>query len=357
MTNQENKQKPVLAISVGDLNGIGPEIIIKTFSDKRILEFCTPVIFANHSVIGYHKKALSGIRFNYNSIEDLSKIKEGFVNVFIAWEERVNITMGQPNPENATYTLQSLKQAYKAVQDGYASGIVTAPINKKTLQEAGFNFPGHTEFLAEPYENTEPLMFFTSSLLKVACLTGHIPLSEVTGQITSAKVHSTITTIQKSLENDFLIDHPKIAVLGVNPHAGEEGTLGNTEQEIIIPEIEKLQGKNYFIKGPYPADSFFGTGMYRKFDATLAMYHDQGLLPFKTLAFDEGVNYTAGLPIVRTSPDHGTGYGIAGNNEADESSFRNAVTEACQIIRNRKISKEAGENPLQTKFKKEKERS
>lgn len=353
--SEEITHKPKLAISIGDLNGIGPEVIIKTFADKRMLNFCTPVIFANHSVIGYHKKALSGLRFNYNSIHDLSKIKEGFVNVFITWEEKVNMTMGQPNSENASYTYLSLQKALESVREGYTEGLVTAPINKKMLQEAGFNFPGQTEYLADPFPGIDPLMLFLSPLLKVGCLTGHIPLSNVSASITSEKLTSAITTLEKTLVNDFFIEKPNIAVLGLNPHAGEEGTIGEEETEIISPVIEKFQQNNSFIRGPYPADGFFASGFFKHFDAVLAMYHDQGLLPFKALAFEEGVNFTAGLPVVRTSPDHGTGYGIAGKNQADEASFRNAVTEACQIIKNRNAGKEAEKAPLETKRKKEKE--
>jgi 4-hydroxythreonine-4-phosphate dehydrogenase len=355
MTTEEQQKKPVLAISTGDLNGIGPEVIIKTFADQRILNYCTPVIFASNPVIAYHKNPLNNIRFNFNLAKRPDRFEEGKVNLYPVWNDRVNMMLGHPSEEVAEYTYLSLEKAATAVIDGYADALVTAPVNKKILQSAGFNFPGHTEYLASLFSDKMPLMFFLSEELKLACCTGHLPLKDVAGSITRDLVKEKIRLLNDSLQQDFLIEKPRIAVLGLNPHAGEEGLLGEEEKNVIEPAIEDCKNENMLVMGPYPADGFFGSKMYAKFDATLAMFHDQGLAPFKLLAFGEGVNYTAGLPMVRTSPDHGTGYGIAGKDQADPASFRNAVLKACRIIHNRKISFDISANPLQTRMKKQKE--
>lgn len=337
--------KPVIGISCGDLNGIGIEVIIKTFADLRILEQCTPVIFASTKLINFYRKFLPDVNFNYQSIKDFSKINHKQINIFSCWEEEVSITPGQLNETGGQYAVQSLVAAVDALKQGHIDGLVTAPIHKNNVQSAEFNYTGHTPFLRDAAEATDVLMLLYTSELRVGVVTEHVPLKDVTKYITKDAILSKLNILYQSLRRDFGIDKPKIAVLGLNPHAGDEGLIGKEEEQIIKPAIKEAQ-QNMIVYGPYSADAFFARQSYLQFDAVLAMYHDQGLIPFKTIAGGEGVNFSAGLSFVRTSPDHGTGFDIAGKNLADHTSFMTAVFECIDIIERRNQYDERNRNPL-----------
>lgn len=352
MTNLHN---PVLGITVGDINGIGLEVAIKTFLDNRMLNFCTPVFYASQPVVSYHKNTIKGANFNFQLIKSIKEVKHKRIQLINCWTEKVNIELGKGNPDLGEFALRSLSLAVDDLLSGKLDGIVTTPINKKVIQSRDFNFPGHTEFLMSSFKAPNALMLMVSGNLRIGVLSGHIPLSEVSSSISTEKVFSKIDLLHKVLQSDFCIQKPKIAVLGLNPHAGEDGLLGNEEIDFIIPAIEKAKENDILAFGPFPADGFFGTSMYNNFDAVLAMYHDQGLVPFKALYFNEGVNFTAGLPVVRTSPAHGTGYAIAGRDKADPTSFREAVYLACEVIKNKALYKELNENKLKQRMTKEKE--
>ena len=326
--------KPIIGISLGDINGIGPEVVIKALSDARILDMITPVVYGSTKVLGFYRKALKMNNFQYHHMD--KGLEEGQINVVNCWEEVIEITMGQTTPEGGRAALLALQHAVRDLKAGTIEGIVTAPINKHNIQTEEFQFPGHTEYFTKEFETKDSLMLLCSGNLRVGVVTGHVPLAKVPSMITRERVQLKLNILEKTLRQDFGIHKPRIAVLGLNPHAGEEGLLGNEEQNVIIPLIEDFKNKGRLVFGPFPADGFFGTGAYNKFDGILAMYHDQGLIPFKTLAFEQGVNYTAGLPIVRTSPDHGTAYDIAGQNIASETSLREAIYMACDIARRRK---------------------
>jgi 4-hydroxythreonine-4-phosphate dehydrogenase len=349
-----SEEKIIVGISQGDINGIGLEVIIKSFLDPQMLDLCTPVLFGSNKTASFHRKALGIEEFNLNQIRNLSEINHKRVNVINVYEEEVQIELGKQTPEGGAYALKSLEAATAALAEGKIHVLVTAPINKENIQSANFKFPGHTEYLEEKFGNGKSLMFLLSDTLRVAVVTGHIPVAEVAKSLSVDKIVSKINILHQSLIQDFSIRAPKIAVLGLNPHAGDNGIIGNEENEIIIPAINKAKENNILVFGPYPADGFFGNGTYQQFDAILAMYHDQGLIPFKTLSFNNGVNFTAGLSVVRTSPDHGTAYDIAGKNIASEESFRKAVYTAIDVYRTRKNSKEFSGNPLKfTVLKKE----
>jgi 4-hydroxythreonine-4-phosphate dehydrogenase len=337
--------KPVIGISCGDINGIGPEVIIKTFSDHRILEYCTPVIFASAKLLNFYRKAVPDAHFNYQSIRDFSKLSPKQVNILSCWEEDVTITPGQLTETGGRYAVKSLLAAADALKAGHIQGLVTAPIHKKNVQSEEFAYTGHTPFLKAVGEAKDVLMLLYADNLRVALVTEHLPLNEVAKQITREAIVSKLNLLNNSLRRDFGIDKPRIAVLGLNPHAGDEGLVGDEEQRIIQPAIKDGKHK-YFAFGPYSADAFFARRSYLQFDAVLAMYHDQGLIPFKTIAGGEGVNYTAGLQFVRTSPDHGTAYDIAGKNIADHTSFMTAVFECVDIIRRRGEYEDRNKNPL-----------
>jgi 4-hydroxythreonine-4-phosphate dehydrogenase len=339
-------QKPVIGFSCGDLNGIGLEIILKTFSDTRILDFCTPVIFANNKTINFYRKSLGDINFAFSIIKEVTKINIKQVNVFNCWEEDVAITPGQLNETGGRYAFKSLKVAAEALQNNQVQGLVTAPIHKKNIQSPEFNFTGHTPYLKTTFNVDDVLMFMVASNLRVGVVTEHVPVSEVATHITNASVSSKLAIMHNSLIRDFGIDKPKIAVLGLNPHAGDEGLIGSEEETIIKPVIKDAKQNGVLAFGPFSADAFFARAQYEKFDGVLAMYHDQGLIPFKSLAIGEGVNYTAGLPIVRTSPDHGTAFDIAGKNIADPSSLIAATFECIDIINRRTIYEDNHKNPL-----------
>jgi len=337
--------KPVIGISCGDINGIGTELIIKTFSDHRILEQCTPVIFASNKLINFYRKALPEHHFNFQVIKEFSKINPKQVNLFSCWEEDVAITPGQLTDVGGQYAVRSLLMAAEAVQHGHIQGLVTAPIHKKNVQSAEFNFTGHTPFLKSIANAADVLMLLYAGDLRVALVTEHIPVKEVAAHITRETLLSKINLLHNSLRTDFGIDKPRIAVLGLNPHAGDEGLIGSEDAQIIAPTVKEAR-QSKLVFGPYSADAFFARRSYRQFDGVLAMYHDQGLIPFKTIAMGEGVNFTAGLPFVRTSPDHGTAFDIAGKNKADETSFTASIFECLDIINRRSDYEERNRNPL-----------
>ncbi len=344
--NAEERNKIKIGISIGDVNGIGPEVILKTLCNPEIINEFTPIIYASSKIISYYKKALNLNDFNWHGINTADEAKPKRVNVVNVWNDEVIINIGVANETGGKFAFLSLEAATKDLAAGKIDVLVTAPINKHTIQNKNFNFAGHTEYLANMSNTDTALMTMVSGDLRIATLTGHLPLKEVPKAITREGIHKALTTLNNSLKRDFLVQKPKIAVLGLNPHAGDKGLLGDEEITTIIPSIEKANKEGIFTMGPYGADGFFASGNHKNFDAILAMYHDQGLTPFKTLAFDDGVNYTAGLPIVRTSPDHGTGYDIAGKNCASDSSFRAACFMAKDIFFNRKYYKEITANPM-----------
>ncbi|MCE9539833.1 MAG: 4-hydroxythreonine-4-phosphate dehydrogenase PdxA [Bacteroidetes bacterium] len=346
------EEKIIVGISQGDINGIGLEVIIKTFLDPQMLEVCTPVIFGSNKTASFHRKALNIEDFSFNLIKDISEINHKRANIINVYEEDVIIELGAQTEAVGKYALKSLEAAAYALSQNQIDVLVTAPINKENIQSPDFKFPGHTEYLDEKFGTGNSLMFLVSDNLRVAVATGHIPVTRVAHELTTEKIIKKIQALNNSLIQDFSVRKPKIAVLGLNPHAGDNGVIGNEEQQIIIPAINKTKEEGMLVYGPYPADGFFGNGTYKNFDAVLAMYHDQGLIPFKTIAFNSGVNFTAGLPIVRTSPDHGTAYDIAGKNVASEESFRRAVYMAVDIYKTRKQYEEITANPLNISLKK-----
>lgn len=337
--------KPVIGVSCGDLNGIGIELIIKAFSDNRILEQCTPVIFASNKVINFYRKSIPEINFNYQSTKELNRLNNKQVNVFNCWEEEVAITPGQLTEIGGSYAIKSLRSAAEALMENHIQGLVTAPVHKKNIQSPSFTFTGHTPFLKNFFNATDVVMMLCSGNFRVALVTEHLPIKDVAQQISRETILTKLQILHQSLVKDFGIEKPKIAVLGLNPHAGDEGLIGKEEEEIIKPAIKEAK-HSMIVTGPYSADAFFARHYHDRFDAVLAMYHDQGLIPFKSLAFGEGVNYTGGLPVVRTSPDHGTAFDIAGKNKADVSSFLAAIFECIDIIRRRIEYEENRKNPL-----------
>jgi 4-hydroxythreonine-4-phosphate dehydrogenase len=338
--------KPVIGISCGDLNGIGIELIIKTFSDHRILEQCTPVVYASNKVINFYRKSIPEANFNYQNIKDYNRINNKQVNIFNCWEEEVIINPGQLTDVAGKYAVLSLQTAVAALKQKQIDGLVTAPIHKKNIQSPDFNFTGHTPYLKNMFEVKDVVMMLCAGNFRVALLTEHVPLNEVAGYVTKEAILSKLNIIHKSLQKDFGIDKPRIAVLGLNPHAGDEGLIGNEEETIIKPAVKEAKNNNMLVTGPFSADAFFARSYHQKYDAVLAMYHDQGLIPFKTLASGEGVNFTAGLPSVRTSPDHGVAFDIAGKGKADPSSFMTAIFECIDIINRRNEYDENRKNPV-----------
>ena len=342
----------IVGISVGDLNGIGSEVILKSFEDSRMFEFCTPVIFANAKLLSYLKKILD-LNINIHGIDKLDQIVPNKLNVLNVWKEGVNIEFGVLNDVVGKYAIKSFKAATDALKDGLIDTLVTAPINKYNIQSDDFAFPGHTDYLNEQLEG-DALMFMVHDNLRVGLITDHLPLQDVAAAITPELIKMKVLTIHETLKKDFRIEMPKIAVLGLNPHCGDGGVIGTTDDDVVRPTISELFDQNIKVFGPYSADGFFGTGAYEDYDAILAMYHDQGLVPFKTLAFGNGVNYTAGLNKIRTSPDHGTAYGIAGKGLADPNSFISALYLAMDVFRNRYEYEELTKNKLQVQNVQEK---
>ncbi len=339
-------RKPIIGFSCGDINGIGIEIILKTLGDNRILDICTPVIFGNNKLFNFYRKSLPDINLNAAIAKDNSRFNPKQINVFNCWEEDVAVTPGELNDLGGKYAVISLQKATEALKSGIIDGLVTAPIHKKNIQSANFNFTGHTPFLKKYFNAADVAMFMIAENMKVALLTEHVPVKEIAQFVTRESILSKLLVMNNSLKKDFLIRKPKIAVLSLNPHGGDEGLIGKEDLEIIKPAIRDAKQKDVFCFGPYPADAFFARGHYEKFDAVLAMYHDQGLIPFKSLAFGEGVNFTAGLNVVRTSPDHGVAFDIAGKGIADESSLRQALYKCIDIINNREEYQRQYQNPL-----------
>ncbi|MGI4833495.1 MAG: 4-hydroxythreonine-4-phosphate dehydrogenase PdxA [Janthinobacterium lividum] len=331
---------PRLGFSVGDLAGIGPEIIYKTLRDERLLSLCTPVVYGTATALFDEfpvEKNAEPLAFR--QLRDAQDIAPGRLNAVTCWDEDFGLTPGQPSPASGQAARESLLAAARDLKAGLLDALVTAPISKENTQSDDFRFPGHTEFLASYFGAADNLMFLVDEglPLRVATATGHLPLKDVSTRLTADLLRTKIRLLLKSLQQDFNILKPKIAVLGLNPHAGEGGLLGREEGDVVAPVIRQFAHDGYLVFGPYPADGYFGTGQFRQFDATLSLYHDQGLIPFKLMAFEQGVNFTAGLPVVRTSPDHGTAYGIAGQFQADPSSFRAAVYLACDVVRARRL--------------------
>ncbi len=328
-------EKIKVGISCGDLNGIGLEVTIKTFLDNRILELCTPILYASKKTSSAYRKELDIKDFSFEEINDVEKANPKRANVLNVWNEDVELTLGTPTKASGEYALRSLQAATADLKDGRIDVLLTAPIDKHNIQSEDFNFPGHTEYLADAFGVEEHAMLMVSENLKVTFMTGHLPLSEVGKHLSFESIIKKIRFLNRSMLQDFGIRKPKIAVLGLNPHNGDGGVIGTEEQELIAPAIKKAKEDGILVFGPFAADGFFGSGGYRQFDVVLAMYHDQGLIPFKTLNFDQGVNYTAGLPKVRVSPDHGTGYDIAGKGIASEQSFRDALFLGIDLFRER----------------------
>ncbi len=339
----------IVGISIGDLNGIGSEVVLKTFEDSRMLEFCTPVIFANVKIISFVKKTFESTSA-IHGIDTLEQIVVGKINVLNVWRENVDLNFGVNDDKVGKYAIKSFVTATKALKEGKIDVLVTAPINKYNIQSDEFKFPGHTDYLNQELEGNA-LMFMVQDTLRVGLLTDHIPVNDVASHLTEELIKQKIETIKQSLIQDFSINKPKIAVLGLNPHAGDGGVIGKEDDTILKPIIKKLFEKGTMVFGPYPADGFFGNSQYEKFDAVIAAYHDQGLIPFKTLSFGNGVNYTAGLNKIRTSPDHGTAYDIAGKGIANHNSFKEAVFLAIDIYNSRNEYAEISKKPLKTKEK------
>lgn len=338
-----------LGITIGDLNGIGLEVILKTLADERVLRYCTPVIYGSTKVVAYHKNIIDPFDYQINSIQHGESPRTDRINVVNCWSENVNITLGKPSDNSGKYAYMALDIAAADLKAGLIDALVTAPINKQAMKLADFPFPGHTEYFTQAFQSVESLMLMVNEELRIGLVTNHLPIREVAQDITKEKVTTKISILHETLKIDFGIERPTIAVLGLNPHAGDGGVIGSEEENIIRPAVIAAKKNGIMSLGPYPADSLFGSGQYRKFDGILAMYHDQGLVPFKLLSFGKGVNYTAGLPYIRTSPDHGTAYDIAGKNEADPSSFRQALFSAIDIVRKRKDHIESHSNPIKTK--------
>ncbi len=349
------ERKIRVAITQGDTNGVGYEVILKVFSDPNILELCTPIIYGSPKIASYHRKALN-LEVPYTIINHAEEARDGRVNLLACFDDEIKIEMGQPSQEAGAAALKALDRAMTDYRSELYDVLVTAPINKATIQSPGFHFPGHTEYIETSVgEGEKALMILMNETLRVALVTTHLPIKDIAKAITKEGIIEKATIFHKALKRDFRISSPRIAVLSLNPHAGDNGLLGSEEKDIILPAIEELADKGIQAFGPFAADGFFGSGAYDHFDGVLAMYHDQGLAPFKTIALESGVNYTAGLPIVRTSPDHGTAYDIAGKGVADENSMRQAIFTAIDVFRNRQFYDEPLQNPLPKLFHEKRE--
>lgn len=344
------ERKIRVGITHGDINGVGYEVILKTFSDPTMLELCTPIIYGSPKVAAYHRKAMD-IQTSFSIINSRADIQDGRVNILNCTEDELKVELTKPTAEAGKAALGALEKALQDYQEGVFDVLVTAPINKHTIQSDTFHFPGHTEYIEERAGGGEKaLMILLKDDFRVALVTGHIPVSEISKTLTKELIMEKMAIFHRSLKQDFGIDSPRIAVLSLNPHAGDDGLIGMEEQTVIIPAMQEMMSKGVLCFGPYPADGFMGSGNYTHFDGILAMYHDQGLAPFKALAMDEGVNFTAGLPIVRTSPAHGTAYDIAGQGIASEDSFRQAIYVAMDVFRNRLMEKEISARPLRKQY-------
>ena len=341
----------LVGISIGDLNGIGSEVVLKTFEDARMLELCTPVIFANVKLLSFIKKTIDTTAM-FHGIDTLDQVVVGKINVLNVWRDAVDLTFGEATELGGSYGIKSFVAATKALREGKIDVLVTAPINKYNAQSDEFKFPGHTDYLAQELEGNA-MMLMVQDQLRVGLLTDHVPVNEVAQHLTEKLLTEKIETIRKTLVQDFSLVKPKIAVLGLNPHSGDNGVIGKEEETIIKPAIKKIAEKGTLVYGPFPADGFFGSNQFEKYDAVWAMYHDQGLVPFKTLSFGRGVNFTAGLSKIRTSPDHGTAFDIAGKGVADFNSFKEAVYLAIDVFHSRNQHLEISANPMKIREIKE----
>jgi 4-hydroxythreonine-4-phosphate dehydrogenase len=328
-------QKPRIGITLGDLNGVGPEVVIKALADNRMLGIVTPVIYGSAKVISFYKKIMNIEEFNYSQVKNKGQFAPKMINVVNCWEDTIEINPGKQSKESGKAAYVALKQACDELKAGLLDGLVTAPIDKNSIHSDEFPFKGHTEFLTKYFNSSESLMFMVSDTLRVGLVTEHVALKDVSSLLTKEKLEAKLQLMESSLRKDFGITKPKIAVLGLNPHAGDGGLIGQEDDQVIRPVINDFRNKGKLVSGPFPADGFFASSQYTKYDGVLAMYHDQGLIPFKSIAFDNGVNFTAGIPVVRTSPDHGTAYAIAGKNQANETSLREAIYKAGDIFKQR----------------------
>lgn len=347
-------ERIVVGITHGDINGIGYEVILKTLSEPRILETFVPVIYGSAKVAAFHRKYLDLPGLNLNVVNSVKEINHKRINIVNCVDEELKVELGMSTAEAGKAAFDALERATDDLNNGFLHAVVTAPINKKNIQSPGFQFPGHTEyFQMKSGKGAKSLMMLVNDVMRVAVVTGHIPVQKIPTELTTELIFEKLSILNESLKTDFRIVRPRIAVLGLNPHAGDDGILGNEESSIIQPAISRGLSKGIICAGPYPADGFFGSGHFSSFDAVLAMYHDQGLIPFKTLSMDSGVNFTAGLPVIRTSPDHGTAYDIAGQDKASEESFRQALYLAYDVYHNRKWQSEISANPLKSSPKEE----
>jgi len=349
-------EKIKIGISVGDINGIGLEVVLKSLADKRVLDMFIPVIYGSSKVVAYHKNIADIDELNFSGIAPGESFKEGQITVVNCWNDEVKIDLGQVTEEAGRYAHIALDQATRDLKEGLIDALVTAPIHKKAMQLANFPYPGHTEFLTNAFESKDSLMLMVNGDLRVGVLSNHVPIKDVAGMVTRERLKMKLGIFNRTLKIDFGIERPVIALLGLNPHASDDGVIGTEEAEIIRPLVIEAKENGLTVMGPYAADGFFGSGQYKKFDGILAMYHDQGLIPFKALSFGNGVNFTAGLEGIRTSPDHGTAHDIAGKNQADPSSFRSALYLALDVARQRKTYYEIHANPVK-KTKQHTERS
>ena len=341
-----------IGITIGDINGVGPEVIIKALSNPKLLEFFTPIIYGSYKVLSYHKNIVNNSNIIFHSIHHPGQTVEGKINLINCWDDNVSITLGKPTEEGGRYAILAMERAAKDIIEKSIDAVVTAPINKHAMQLAKFPYPGHTEFFTSLDSNATGLMLMQSEDLKVALTTNHLPLAKVSSTISKEIIIEKIKILNKTLIEDFGYEKPLIGVLGLNPHASDNGLLGTEEAMFIQPAIIECKKQGIFVMGPYPADGYFGSSLWKKTDATLAMYHDQGLIPFKALTFGHGTNVTAGLSFIRTSPDHGTAYDIAGKNEANSASFLQALYTALDMVRNRTEYFGSRENALVRKAKK-----
>lgn len=333
--NQTHAHKPRIGITLGDFNGIGPEVVIKALADNRIHTLFTPVLYGSARVVSFYKKQLNVEDFNYTQVRNRGQLAPKAINIINCWDENLEIHPGKASPESGKAAFVALKQACEDLKEGFLDALVTGPVDKNTIHSEEFPFKGHTEYLTRFFGATESLMLMVNDTLRVGLVTEHIPVKDVAAAITKERIEAKLRVFEQSLRKDFGITKPKIALLGLNPHAGDGGLIGQEDEQIIKPIVTEQKNKGKLVFGPFPADGLFASGNYLRYDGILAMYHDQGLVPFKALAFENGINFTAGLPVVRTSPDHGTAYNIAGKNMAQESSLREALFKACDIFKHR----------------------
>lgn len=347
-------KKVIIGITHGDINGIGYEVILKTLADNNVYDSFVPVIYGSAKVAAFHRKLCDIQNINLNVINSVEDAHAKKINIINCTDDELKVEPGRSTEEAGKAAFAALERATSDLKRGALQAIVTAPINKNNIQSKDFHFPGHTEYLEEKFGTGTPaLMLLINDVMRVAVVTGHIPVKDIPTKLTSELILEKLTVLNSALKSDFTVIKPRIAVLGLNPHAGDEGVIGNEEQTVIIPAMKEAEKKGICCFGPYAADGFFGSGHFSKFDGILAMYHDQGLAPFKTISMESGVNYTAGLSVIRTSPAHGTAYEIAGQNKASEESFRQALWMACDIYHHRVQNKEIAQNPLKVEQRSE----